>query len=89
MARNRYRRPKTIAPTQGPGAPLQIVTVPRRADQLPFLFETAQHCDTGTAVLFRNHESALAHHRPVRAAGIPYACKAVDQTFLPTRSSAM
>ena len=27
VARNRYRRPKTIEPTQGPGAPLQIVTL--------------------------------------------------------------
>lgn len=89
VARNRYRRPKTIAPTQGPGAPLQIVTVPRRADQLPFLFETAQHCDTGTAVLFRNHESALPIIDLCERRGIPYACKAVDQTFLPTRSSAM
>ena len=81
VARNRYRRPKTIAPTQGPGAPLQIVTVPRRADQLPFLFETAQHCDTGTAVLFRNHESALPIIDLCERRGIPYACKAVDQTF--------
>lgn len=89
VARNRYRRPKTIAPTQGPGAPLQIVTAPRRADQLPFLFETAQHCDTGTAVLFRNHESALPIIDLCERRGIPYACKAVDQTFLPTRSSAM
>ena len=59
MARNRYRRPKTIAPTQGPGAPLQIVTVPRRADQLPFLFETAQHCDTGTAGEYRHDGSIV------------------------------
>lgn len=81
VARNRYRRPKTIAPTLGPGAPLQIVTVPRRADQLPFLFETAQHCDTGTAVLFRNHESALPIIDLCERRGIPYACKAVDQTF--------
>ena len=81
VARNRYRRPKTIAPTQGPGAPLQIVSVPRRADQLPFLFETAQHCDTGTAVLFRNHESALPIIDLCERRGIPYACKAVDQTF--------
>ena len=81
VARNRYRRPKTIAPTQGPGAPLQIVTVPRRADQLPFLFETAQHCDTGTVVLFRNHESALPIIDLCERRGIPYACKAVDQTF--------
>lgn len=88
VARNRYRRPKTIAPTQGPGAPLQIVTVPRRADQLPFLFETAQHCDTGTAVLFRNHERT-AHHRPVRAAGHPTPARQWTRPFLPTRSSAM
>ena len=66
VARNRYRRPKTIAPTQGPGAPLQIVTVPRRADQLPFLFETAQHCGA-----VPQPRERTAHNRPVRAAGHP------------------
>ena len=81
VARNRYRRPKTIAPTQGPGAPLQIVTVPRRADQLPFLFETAQHCDTGTAVLFRNNESALPLVDLCERRGVPYRFKKADLTF--------
>ena len=81
VARNRYRRPKTIAPTQGPGEPLQIVEVPRRADQLPFLFEVAQHCDVETAVLFRNNESALPIIDLCERRGVPYGCKAIDQTF--------
>ena len=81
VARNRYRRPKTITPTQGKGEPLQIVSVLRRADQLPFLFETAQNCVTETAVLFRNHESALPLIDLCERRGVPYACKAVDQTF--------
>ena len=37
VARNRYRRPKTIAPTQGAGEPIRVVEVRRRADQLDFL----------------------------------------------------
>ena len=81
VARNRYRRPKTIRPTQGSGEPLQIVEVRRRADQLPFLFETAQDCAVETAVLFRNHESALPIIDLCERKGVPYACKAVDQTF--------
>ena len=81
VVRNRYRRPKTITPTQGKGEPLQIVSVLRRADQLPFLFETAQNCVTETAVLFRNHESALPLIDLCERCGVPYACKAVDQTF--------
>ena len=81
VVRNRYRRPKTITPTQGKGEPLQIVSVLRRADQLPFLFETAQNCVTETAVLFRNHESALPLIDLCERRGVPYACKAVDQTF--------
>ena len=81
VAHNRYRRPKTITPTQGKGEPLQIVSVLRRADQLPFLFETAQNCVTETAVLFRNHESALPLIDLCERRGVPYACKAVDQTF--------
>lgn len=85
VARNRFRRPKTIAPTQGPGAPLQIVTVPRRADQLPFLFETAQHCDTGTAVLFRNHESALPIIDLCERRGIPTPAKRWTRPFLPIK----
>lgn len=81
VVRNRYRRPKTITPTQGKGEPLQIVSVLCRADQLPFLFETAQNCVTETAVLFRNHESALPLIDLCERRGVPYACKAVDQTF--------
>ena len=81
VARNRYRRPKTIQPTQGAGKPLQIVTVRRRADQLPFLFETAQNCETETAVLFRNHESALPIIDLCERRGVPYGCKNIDPTF--------
>ena len=33
----------------------------------------AQHCDTGTAVLFRNHESALPIIDLCERRGIPYA----------------
>ena len=81
VARNRYRRPKTIQPTQGGGDPLQIVEVHRRADQLPFLFAAAQDCETETAVLFRNHESALPIIDLCERKGVPYGCKAVDATF--------
>lgn len=81
VTRNRYRRPKTIRPTQGPGDPLQIVEVHRRADQLPFLFETAQGCESETAVLFRNNESALPIIDLCERQGIPYGCKSIDPTF--------
>ena len=81
VARNRYRRAKTIRPTQGAGEPIQVVKVPRRADQLPFLFEAAQHCDVETAVLFRNHESALPILDLCERRGVPYGCKAIDPAF--------
>ena len=81
VARNRYRRPKTIAPTQGAGEPIRVVEVRRRADQLAFLFAEAQHCEVETAVLFRNHESALPIIDLCERRGVPYGCKAVEQTF--------
>lgn len=81
VARNRYRRPKTIAPTQGAGEPIRVVEVRRRADQLDFLFAEAQHCEVETAVLFRNHESALPIIDLCERRGVPYGCKAVEQTF--------
>lgn len=89
VARNRYRRPKTIAPTQGAGEPIRVVEVRRRTDQLDFLFAEAQHCEVETAVLFRNHESALPIIDLCERRGVPYGCKAVEQTFLPTRSCGM
>ena len=81
VARNRYRRPKTIAPTQGAGEPIRVVEVRRRADRLAFLFAEAQHCEVETAVLFRNHESALPIIDLCERRGVPYGCKAVEQTF--------
>ena len=81
VVRNRYRRPKTIAPTQGAGEPIRVVEVRRRADQLAFLFAEAQHCEVETAVLFRNHESALPIIDLCERRGVPYGCKAVEQTF--------
>lgn len=81
VARNRYRRPKTIAPTQGAGEPIRVVEVRRRADQLAFLFAEAQHCEVETAVLFRNHESALPIIDLCERRGVPYGCKVVEQTF--------
>ncbi len=81
VARNRYRRPKTIAPTRGAGEPIRVVEVRRRADQLDFLFAEAQHCEVETAVLFRNHESALPIIDLCERRGVPYGCKAVEQTF--------
>ena len=81
VARNRYRRPKTIAPTQGTGEPIRVVEVRRRADQLAFLFAEAQHCEVETAVQFRNHESALPIIDLCERRGVPYGCKAVEQTF--------
>ena len=81
VARNRYRRTKTIRPTQGAGEPIQVVKVPRRGDQLPFLFEAAQHCDVETVVLFRNHESALPILDLCERRGVPYGCKAIDPAF--------
>ena len=55
--------------------------VRRRADQLAFLFAEAQHCEVETAVLFRNHESALPIIDLCERRGVPYGCKAVEQTF--------
>ena len=81
VSRNRYRRAKTIVPTQGPGEAVEILDVPSRAGQLPILLEAARRCEVETAVLFRNHESALPLLDLCEREGIPYAARSADYTF--------
>ena len=81
VARSRYRRPKTIRPTRGAGAPVHIVRVARREDQTRHLFDIAKTCRSETAVLFRNHESALPLIDLCERAGIPYCYRGGEGTF--------
>lgn len=59
VASNRFRHKKTIRATQGAGEPVQIIRLHQRYAQHQYLCAVAQTCAEETAVLFRNHESAL------------------------------
>ena len=81
VSRNRYRRPKTLRPTQGSQGPIEIRPITRREEQITWLFEQAETCRTETAVLFRNNESALPLVDLCERSGVPYRFKKADLTF--------
>ena len=80
VARNRYRRPKTLRATQGAQGPIEIRPITRREEQITYLFEQARKGGE-TAVLFRNNESALPLVDLCERNGVPYRFKKADLTF--------
>lgn len=81
VSRNASRHEKTMRAVRGSGTPVQLVTVKRRETQYAFLLEMARHCDTDTAILFRNNDSALPLIDRFERAGVPYNCRSFEDTF--------
>lgn len=81
VARNRYRRPKTIRPTCGAQGPVEVVKIRRREDQAAWLFDAVQKGSEPLAVLFRNNESALPLVDWCERHRLPYRFKKSDLTF--------
>ncbi|MBP5717624.1 MAG: ATP-dependent helicase, partial [Abditibacteriota bacterium] len=78
---NRFRREKTIRATQGSGEQVHIITAASRDTQYQYLFHTAQSCETETAVLYRNNDSALPLVDQLERNGVPYRGKFEDTFF--------
>ena len=81
IRQNQHRRDKHMVAARGPGPAIQPIWVADRVQQYAQLAQWAQDCDRETAVLYRNNDSALPLIDLLERRGIPYACKAVDQTF--------
>lgn len=85
VSRNRFRYKKAIVPTRGNGLPIQVIDVVDRAAQYKYLFTAARTCETETAVLFRNNDSALPLIDMLERNGTPYNCRQFDGVFFSHR----
>lgn len=85
VARNRFRREKTIVPTQGSGLAVQRIQTVDRATQYKFLCQEAQSPTGECAVLFRNNDSALVLIDMLERGGIPYSFRSIDSSFFSHR----
>lgn len=81
VSRNRFRYKKAIVPTRGNGLPIQVIDAVDRAAQYKYLFTVARTCETETAVLFRNNDSALPLIDMLERNGVPYKCRQFDGVF--------
>lgn len=85
VSKNRYRHNKSIVPTRGSGVPIQVIDAANRATQYQYLFALAQNCESETAILYRNNDSALPLIDMLERNGIPYNCRQFDGTFFSHR----
>lgn len=85
VARNRFRREKTLRPTRDTGAPVRVIRALDRRAQFQYLFEVGRQCREETAILFRNNDSALPLMDRFQREGIPYNCRNMEETFFSGR----
>ena len=85
VSENRFRREKTIRATQGSGEQVRVVTASNREAQYQYLFHAAQTCQSETAALYRNNDSALLLIDLLERGGVPYNARKFEDTFFTHR----
>ena len=85
IQKNRNRRPKHMRATRGSGAELREISVYDRQKQYRYLCKMAEDCNTETAVLYRDNDSALPLIDLLERSGIPYRCRQVESLFFTNR----
>ncbi|MBQ9346103.1 MAG: ATP-dependent helicase, partial [Oscillibacter sp.] len=85
VSANRFRREKTIRATQGSGKQVRLVTASNREAQYQYLFHAAQTCQSETAALYRNNDSALPLIDLLERGGVPYNARKFEDTFFSHR----
>ena len=86
VSRNRFRHPKEMVSARGSGLPVRLIRVKNRRAQFDWLFSHRDLRDSDTAVLFRNHDSALPLVDRLQQAGIPFRCRTDEDTFFLSRT---
>lgn len=81
VSRNQFRHEKKMIPVRNAGRPVQIITVKDRKTQFDYLFALAQNCRDETAVLYRNHDSAIPLIDLLERNGIAYNACVFDEVF--------
>ncbi len=85
IAHNKNRRDKTMRATRKGGVAVQEIWVKDRAEQYLHLAKLAQACETETAVLYRNNDSALPLVDLLDRQGTPYRARQVETGFFTHR----
>ncbi|MCQ2514262.1 MAG: ATP-dependent helicase [Ruminococcus sp.] len=81
VEKNKFRREKRINPIREKGNKVFDIRIIIRSDQYKYLYAMAKSCERETAVLYRNHDSALPLIDLFERNGIKYYCKKFDNTF--------
>ncbi len=78
---NISRHPKHIKATKAEGGKVCRIPAKTRKGQYEYLLKVAKDCQTETAILYRNNESALPLIDCMERQGIPYCMKSKDMAF--------
>lgn len=78
---NKNRHDKHMKATRPTGGKVVNIEVKTRKAQMSYLIKVAGDCQTETAVLYRNHESALPFIDMLERRHIPYRMKSNEMTF--------
>ena len=81
IQKNKNRHKKNVRPTREEKGSVRKIPVKNRGNQYYYLAKVAEECDKETAVLYRNHESALPLIDILERRGIPYRIRNHDTTF--------
>ncbi len=84
-ARNRFRREKTIRPTRESGGSVRKILALDREAQYDYLLRKAREEGPGTAILYRNNDSALVLIDLFERDVVRYSCRNFDAAFFTHR----
>lgn len=85
IRQNVSRRDKHMQPVRSGGAAIRQIPLNRRERQYTYLLEVARDLPENTAVLYRDHDSALPLIDLLERNGVPYRAKQTDGTFFSSR----
>lgn len=81
IRRNQARRDKHMFTRNPDGPPIRHTVLRDCRNQYRYLLEVAKNCTEETAVLYRNHASAVPLIDLLEQEGVPYRCRAGDGVF--------
>jgi len=81
IQKNRIRHEKHMVAARCEGSDIKLISVTNRSDQYESLVKVAEECETTTAVLYRDNESALPLIDLLERRHISYIIKKADFTF--------
>ena len=85
IRQNVSRRDKHMQPVRSGGAAIRQIPLNRRERQYTYLLEVARDLPENTAVLYRDHDSALPLIDLLERNGVPYRARQTDCAFFSSR----